>query len=62
MHRKKNNVIYVDFLFKRKKIKSKFMILLYSFYTSILKSSLKFSIKKFSEKSITPIKQENSNY
>lgn len=62
MHRKKNTVVYVDFLFTRKKIKSKLMILLYSFYTKIRKSFLKSSLKKLYQKSTILIKEESSNY
>ena len=62
MHRQKNTVVYVDFLFTRKKIKSKFMILLYSFYTKIRKSFLKSSLKKLYKKSTISTKEKSSNY
>lgn len=59
---RKNNVIYVDFLFKRKKIKSKFMVLLYSFYTKIRKHFLKPFTRKFYKYHSMSNDRQSSNY
>ena len=62
MLRKKNNVVYVDFIFRRKKLKSKFMIFLYSLYLKIRKLFFKPSLKGFHSKLTTSTKQKSSNY
>ena len=62
MHRKKSTVVYVDFLFTRKKIKSNFMILLYSLYTKIRNSFLKSSLQKLYKKPTILTKEQSSNY
>ena len=62
MKGRKDNVIYIDFTFKRKKIKSKYMILLYSLYTKIRKSFLKSSLRKLYHKSNISTKKQSSSY
>lgn len=46
----KNNIIYIDFLFKRKKLKSKPMIFLYKIYSTI-RRKLFFSSSRYNSKS-----------
>lgn len=62
MYRRKNNVIYVDFLFKRKKIKSKLMILFYYLGTKFRKAFLKSYLNKFYKKPTFSNNQRKSNY
>lgn len=62
MYRRKNNVIYVDFLFKRKKIKSKLIILFYYLGSKLRKSFLKSDLNKFYKKPTLSNNQRKSNY
>ena len=62
MYRRKNNVIYVDFLFKRKKIKSKIMILFYYLSSKLRKAFLRSDPNKFYKKPTLSNNQRKSNY